>query len=121
MRCEPSGGAHHIKHWAHGGPTKLSNLAMLCRRHHRAVHEEGFQVERLANGELCFRGPDGRVLRDVPAPAALPANPTGALEAQNDAAGVQINTRTGTPGWQGEHLDVGYAISVLHPRAMASP
>jgi len=54
MRCEPSGGAHHIKHWAHGGPTKLSNLAMLCRRHHRAVHEEGFQVERQANGE-CRR------------------------------------------------------------------
>jgi hypothetical protein len=25
MRCEPSGGAQHIKHWAHGGPTKLSN------------------------------------------------------------------------------------------------
>jgi 5-methylcytosine-specific restriction endonuclease McrA len=117
----PFGQGHHIKHWAHGGPTKLSNLAMLCRRHHRAVHEEGFQVERLANGELCFRGPDGRVLRDVPAPAALPANPTGALEAENDAAGVQINTRTGTPGWQGEHLDVGYVISVLHPRAMASP
>src|SRR5262249_513843 len=40
------GQGHHIKHWAHGGPTKLSNLAMLCRRHHRAVHEEGFQVER---------------------------------------------------------------------------
>src|SRR5207245_2412891 len=24
---------------AHGGPTTLSNLALLCRRHHRAVHE----------------------------------------------------------------------------------
>ncbi|MGH7355912.1 MAG: DUF222 domain-containing protein, partial [Candidatus Rokuibacteriota bacterium] len=37
---------HHIRHWAHGGPTTLSNLALLCRRHHRAVHEEGYQVER---------------------------------------------------------------------------
>jgi Domain of unknown function (DUF222)/HNH endonuclease len=27
---------HHIHHWAHGGPTTLSNLVMLCRRHHRA-------------------------------------------------------------------------------------
>ncbi len=35
------GEGHHIRHWAHGGPTTLSNLAMLCRRHHRAVHEEG--------------------------------------------------------------------------------
>src|SRR6266571_7845517 len=37
---------HHLRHWAHGGPTTLSNLALLCRRHHRAVHEEGYQVAR---------------------------------------------------------------------------
>jgi hypothetical protein len=43
---------HHIRHWAHGGPTTLSNLALLCRRHHRAVHEEGYQIERQADGEL---------------------------------------------------------------------
>jgi 5-methylcytosine-specific restriction endonuclease McrA len=35
------GQGHHIRHWAHGGPTTLSNLVILCRRHHRAVHEEG--------------------------------------------------------------------------------
>src|SRR5882724_113715 len=40
------GQGHHIRHWARGGPTTLSNLAMLCRRHHRAVHEEGYQVDR---------------------------------------------------------------------------
>src|SRR5262245_27594098 len=55
----PFGQGHHIKHWAHGGPTKLSNLAILCGRHHRAVHEEGFQVERQADGQLCLRRPDG--------------------------------------------------------------
>jgi 5-methylcytosine-specific restriction endonuclease McrA len=50
------GQEHHIPHRAHGGPTTLSNLAMLCRRHHRAVHEEGYQVERLADGGLrCWR------------------------------------------------------------------
>src|SRR5438876_6365995 len=37
---------HHLRHWAPGGPTTLSNLALLCRRHHRAVHEEGYQVAR---------------------------------------------------------------------------
>jgi uncharacterized protein DUF222/HNH endonuclease len=116
----PFGQGHHIKHWAHGGPTKLSNLAMLCRRHHRAVHEEGFQVERQANGELCFRRPDGRVLPEVPAAAAEPANPIDALQLQNDAAGLHINARTAISGWQGKRLDVGYAISVLHPRAIAS-
>ena len=117
----PFGQGHHIRHWAHGGPTKLSNLAMLCRRHHRAVHEDGFQVERQPNGELCFRRPDGRPLPDVPVPAAVPANPSDAMRAQNDAGGLQINARTSMPGWQGERLDVGYAISVLHPRAISSP
>ena len=117
----PFGQGHHIRHWAHGGPTKLSNLAMLCRRHHRAVHEEGFEVERRADGELCFRRPDGRPLPDVPSPAAVPANPTDTLQVQNDAAGLRINAHTAMPGWQGERLDVGYAISVLHPRAISSP
>src|SRR2546423_134211 len=62
------GQGHHIRHWAHGGPTTLSNLALLCRRHHRAVHEEGYQVERQPDGELRFRRPDGRVLPEVPPP-----------------------------------------------------
>jgi hypothetical protein len=33
----PFGQGHHIRHWAHGGPTILSTLVLLCRRHHRAV------------------------------------------------------------------------------------
>ncbi len=51
---------HHLRHWAQGGPTTLSNLALLCRRHHRAVHEEGYQVDRDPDGTLQFRRPDGR-------------------------------------------------------------
>ncbi|MFV2091189.1 MAG: HNH endonuclease, partial [Pseudomonadales bacterium] len=41
---------HHIVHWANGGETKLANLVLLCRRHHRYVHEQGFVVERSSNG-----------------------------------------------------------------------
>ena len=55
------GQGHHIRHWAHGGPTTLSNLALLCRRHHRAVHEEGYQVDRQPDGTLSFRRPDGAI------------------------------------------------------------
>jgi len=51
------GQGHHIRHWARGGPTTLSNLAMLCRRHHRAVHEEGYQVDREAGRAAAARGP----------------------------------------------------------------
>ena len=41
-RCD----AHHVEHWADGGPTALDNLVLLCRRHHRALHEEGFRITR---------------------------------------------------------------------------
>jgi hypothetical protein len=108
---------HHVRHWAQGGPTTLSNLALLCRRHHRAVHEEGYQVERLSDGMLQFRRPNGELLPDVPKPSAVPANPVQALRAANIEHGLQIDAQTGRPEWFGERLDLGYAIDVLHPLA----
>ena len=36
--------AHHIRHWADGGPTKLWNLILMCRRHHRLLHEGGWRL-----------------------------------------------------------------------------
>jgi uncharacterized protein DUF222/HNH endonuclease len=111
------GQGHHIRHWAHGGPTTLSNLAMLCRRHHRAVHEEGFQVARGPDGALQFRRPNGHPLPEVPSPAAVPGDPVKALQTCHEAQGLRIHARTACPSWLGEGLNVGYAIDVLHPLA----
>jgi hypothetical protein len=111
------GQGHHLRHWAQGGPTTLSNLALLCRRHHRAVHEEGFQVERGPDGALQFRRPDGRPLPEVPPAPAVPDDPVDELRARHAAQGLQIHPRTACPGWLGERLDVVYAIDVLHPLA----
>src|SRR5881392_2480446 len=108
---------HHIRHWAQGGPSTLSNLALLCRRHHRAVHEEGYQVDRQPDGELRFRRPDGRPLPEVPPPREVRGDPVKILRAQHDAEGLVLNARTTTPGWLGERLNVGWAIDVLHPLA----
>ncbi len=44
--------AHHIRHWADGGPTKLFNLLLLCRRHHRLVHEGRWQLVSVGDGLL---------------------------------------------------------------------
>jgi hypothetical protein len=44
--------AHHVKHWADGGTTTLENLILLCRRHHRLVHEEGWTLELALDREL---------------------------------------------------------------------
>ena len=44
--------AHHIQHWARGGKTKADNLVLLCRRHHRLVHEGGWRLEWGPAGDL---------------------------------------------------------------------
>jgi hypothetical protein len=41
---------HHLVHWLLGGETNLENCALLCRRHHVAVHEGGWKLERGPNG-----------------------------------------------------------------------
>ena len=108
-RCD----AHHIRHWAHGGATALDNLVLLCRRHHRAVHEAGFRVTVDPSGAAAFVRPDGRPLPAVPsAPnwTGLPLEPT--VE-QLAAAGMDIDGNTATPAWRGERLDLKWAIGIL--------
>ena len=115
------GQGHHLQHWAQGGPTTLSNLALLCRWHHRAVHEEGYQVARAPDGALQFRRPDGRPLPEVPPPVAVLADPVRTLRQQHDSQGLRLHARTACPGWLGERLDVGWTIGVLHPRCTQRP
>lgn len=59
--------AHHVIHWANGGPTAVGNLVLLCRRHHRAVHE-GFGVS-MVDGQPVFSRADGSVLEDRAPPS----------------------------------------------------
>jgi hypothetical protein len=51
---------HHLVHWLHGGPTNLANLALLCRAHHRAVHEGGWRLGRDPDGHLTATPPHRR-------------------------------------------------------------
>ena len=53
--------AHHLEHWLDGGETSLDNTVLLCRRHHRALHELGYSLERVGE-ELVFRDPRSQVL-----------------------------------------------------------
>jgi uncharacterized protein DUF222 len=55
---------HHALHWADGGETALSNLLLMCRRHHRMVHRSGGFTLELFDGRPVFRRPDGSVLED---------------------------------------------------------
>jgi predicted restriction endonuclease len=49
--------AHHLKHWADGGETVMDNLVLLCRRHHRKVHEEGWHLGITPDGEIAVVPP----------------------------------------------------------------
>jgi len=101
-RCD----AHHIDHWADGGPTALDNLILVCRRHHRLLHEGGFSIERTEELGLAFRRPDGRVVTASP-----PLEWSGRHAAPAGVSGRSLHVWDGTP------FNVGYVIDVLHPRA----
>jgi len=49
--------AHHLVHWLDGGPTDLDNLVLLCRAHHRAVHEGGWRLQHQPDGRLTATPP----------------------------------------------------------------
>ncbi|MEU7777593.1 HNH endonuclease signature motif containing protein [Micromonospora parva] len=49
--------AHHIRHWADGGPTSLDNAVLLCGHHHRHVHQSEWTVRLGDNGHPEFLPP----------------------------------------------------------------
>ncbi len=105
-RCD----AHHVDHWADGGATSLDNLVLLCRRHHRAVHEGGFAVIRGVDGVLTFLRPDGAPLQ------VAPAAPFDQPE-RHDAAPCVTGT---LPTWDGTRFDLPWAIDVLYRSPIVS-
>jgi hypothetical protein len=94
--------AHHIHHWARGGETSLDNLVVLCRHHHRLVHEGGFSVRRTPASELEFRRPDGRLI-----PVSPPLPPPRRDSAQPIPAGPLL---TGT----GERMDLALCVDAVY-------
>ncbi|HTP21197.1 MAG TPA: DUF222 domain-containing protein [Solirubrobacteraceae bacterium] len=102
--------AHHIQHWARGGPTALENLVQLCSYHHRLVHEGGFRVEASGPGSVRFRRPNGQLV--APAPECARARGP-ALGEQHRARGVAVDANTCRPLSAGDRLDYGLAVEVL--------
>ncbi len=59
---------HHLVHWIEGGETNLDNCILLCKRHHRMVHEGGWKLVKVEGRIVAVaptiefgvaRGPDG--------------------------------------------------------------
>jgi hypothetical protein len=94
--------AHHVVYWSEGGRTDLSNLILVCSRHHTLIHAEGFQLVLRADRTLEVRTADGtRVLHH-------PARQVG------DAAQLPAGHLTAPSG---DRLDLDYAVFVLRQQA----
>lgn len=104
---------HHIKHWALGGETKLSNLVILCWAHHHLLHEEGFTLTVTPEGAWRFCDPRGGLIPAAPQPPPIfePAIPT--LVAQAAAEGIEVHRYTAIPSWDGGPPDYDVMISSL--------
>lgn len=105
--------AHHIEHWVDGGETTVDNLLLLCRRHHRFVHEFGFTIEKTGGSEVVFRDPVGRRV-PTGGEAQLRWNAVGERLGEALARrGVTVTPETSYPNWDGRPPDYGLSIDVL--------
>ncbi len=99
--------AHHIQHWADGGETSLRNLALLCRRHHRAVHEGMVRICIDVRGQVAFFTPKGKALFDAP--------PRSGIWARDERPGIGPHPvlhpahLSGASKWKRDR-DIPYAI-----------
>lgn len=93
---------HHIQHWSAGGETRMDNLVLLCRHHHRLVHEGGFECLRMLDGKLRFTTPAGA---EIPNVFVMPPSMN-----QGNLPPVYHD---GRPGWRGDRIDWQLAIDGL--------
>ncbi|MDQ1514971.1 MAG: hypothetical protein QOE80_801 [Actinomycetota bacterium] len=101
---------HHIQYWSKGGPTKLDNLILLCRRHHRLVHEGRAKVHTPSPGVFLFTRADGQPIPDSPESR----RPTGAgLPEQHRSAGVGIDSDTIRSLGENLGFDIGLTVDAL--------
>ena len=99
--------AHHIRHWADGGPTDLTNLVLLCGHHHRLLHEGGYTIA-LHGDVVTIRDASGSRLPMVP---PLP-EPSAVLapEVSRPDGLLPLDTVNGGP------LELEYAVGVVTER-----
>ena len=104
----PFGQGHHVRHWAHGGPTTLVEPRPALSPAPSRGPRRGLSGRSTPDGALQFRRPDGRLLPEVPPPAAVPADPVQALRSGTTRRGcASTRGRRARPGWGASGRGVG--------------
>jgi len=103
--------AHHVVHWADGGETSMENLVLLCRRHHRLVHEEGFGLKTDDQGNFNFSLPNGAPIPDCPE-SRFRGNAME-IKTRNQQRSISITSKTPIPQWYGESMDSHIVVEAL--------
>ena len=57
---------HHVIPWLDGGITALTNLVLLCRRHHNMVHQGKLRIEALGEQRFVFTNTTDRLAQTQP-------------------------------------------------------
>jgi hypothetical protein len=99
--------AHHIQPWAEGGPTRLSNLVLVCSGHHRMIHEERLESQ-ICEGKIVFVDGRGRAMPAVAASLAT-GNELEELEQFLRDADLYIDGST-APTWDGTRIGIAEAL-----------
>jgi hypothetical protein len=102
---------HHVKHWADGGETSLSNALLVCSLHHRHVHELGYTVELGSDQRPRFRDPQGRLMPAVPKTLLSAELGWPRIRAANEPLAIDANTIAGP--WDGTPVDYARIIGHL--------
>jgi hypothetical protein len=114
--------AHHIEHWADGGPTDLGNLVSLCHFHHRRLHDGAYQIRTHPDVGVIFERPGGEPILRRP-PGVDPEVPRdAALRAVIPLGGeLCIDAGTAAATDRGAHMDLGYVVSAVLDHVARAP
>lgn len=89
----------------------MNNLVLLCRHHHRLVHEGGFGLKILPDGGFEVTNPEGKRIPE--APETRFSGNAFELMSQNSENNISITPRTSIPDWGGEGMDLDVVVQGL--------
>jgi hypothetical protein len=100
--------AHHVHPWALGGPTRLSNLVLVCSGHHRMIHEDKLFTE-VRDGKFVFFDQQRREIPQTP-PSAATGRELEGLDGFLENANLHIDPSTNYPKWDGTPMRLGESL-----------